>query len=133
VDGHTTLRSWVPGNRGTGNPRESGTEWAEIRGHEFRSPTFLAPLNRSRRREPLAPPGSIRKVPLPSGRCEKSDLERGAISASKKTGPGCLRRLLGFGIHFGSDEMYAKLVFSHLPDRETFKTSQDFCHEWYPR
>jgi hypothetical protein len=94
---------------------------------------FSGTAEPQQRREQLAPPGSTRKVPFPSGRCEKFDLERGAISASKKPGQDALGDCWGFGIHFGSDEISAKLIFSHLHDRETFKASQHFCHEWYPR
>jgi hypothetical protein len=53
---------------------------------------------------------------VPSGRCEKNVLERGTISALKKNAPGCLiSDRWAFGIHFGSDEISAKSIFSHLP------------------
>jgi endogenous inhibitor of DNA gyrase (YacG/DUF329 family) len=61
------------------------------------------------------------KVPVPSGRCEKIDLETWSnFGLEKKTAPGCLiSDCRGFGRHLGSDEISAKSIFSNLPDHET--------------
>jgi hypothetical protein len=55
-------------------------------------------------------------VNVPSGRCEKIDLEAWSNFAFKNFAPGCLISDRGaFGVHFGSEEISAKSIFSHLP------------------
>jgi hypothetical protein len=51
-----------------------------------------------------------------SGRCEKIDLEKWTKFGLKEIAPGCLiSDRWACGIHFGSNEIFAKSIFSHLP------------------
>jgi hypothetical protein len=55
-----------------------------------------------------------------TGRCEKIDLETWSNFGLEKTAPGCvISDHWDFGIHFGSHEISAKSIFSHLPDEVT--------------
>jgi hypothetical protein len=55
-------------------------------------------------------------VVVPSGRCEKIDFRNVEHFGLEKIAPGCvISDRWGFGIHFGSDEISAKSIFSHLP------------------
>jgi hypothetical protein len=57
---------------------------------------------------------------LGTGRCEKIDLETSSNFGPEKNAPGCvIRDRWDFGIHFGSHEISAKSIFSHLPDSST--------------
>jgi hypothetical protein len=61
-------------------------------------------------------------VIVPSGRCEKFDLETWSNFGLEKIAPGCfISGRQTFGIHFGSDEILEKSFFSHLP-------VTGFCH-----
>jgi hypothetical protein len=55
-----------------------------------------------------------------TGRCEKIDLETWSNFGLKKNAPGSvISDRWDFGIHFGSHEISAKSIFSHLPDEVT--------------